>query len=62
MTPRLADQDARDRIQGALDETQVVEAAAGTWKRRTSARFTRCVPTCCASGPWKPASIRCSSS
>jgi ATP-dependent helicase/nuclease subunit A len=32
MTPRLADQDARDRIQGALDETQVVEAAAGTGK------------------------------
>ena len=32
MTPRLADQDARDRIQNALDETLVVEAAAGTGK------------------------------
>ena len=32
MTARLADQDARDRIQNALDETLVVEAAAGTGK------------------------------
>jgi ATP-dependent exoDNAse (exonuclease V) beta subunit len=32
VTPRLADQDARDRIQSALHETQVVEAAAGTGK------------------------------
>jgi ATP-dependent exoDNAse (exonuclease V) beta subunit len=29
---RLVDQDARDRIRGALDETLVVEAAAGTGK------------------------------
>ena len=29
---RLADADARDRIRGSLDETMVVEAAAGTGK------------------------------
>ena len=32
MTVRLADQDARDAISNALDETVVVEAAAGTGK------------------------------
>src|SRR6185295_14572338 len=29
---RLADSDARERIRGSLDETMVVEAAAGTGK------------------------------
>ena len=29
---RLVDQDERDRIRGSLDETMVVEAAAGTGK------------------------------
>ena len=91
--PRGDDAAAREAIANDLDDTLIVEAAAGTgkttelvnrilrvlatgrattpsasvWKtrwrpskKRTSTRFTDSAPSCCASVPSKPKSIRCS--
>ena len=41
MKPQLADKHDRDLISDALDETLIVEAAAGSWVRSQNASTSR---------------------